>query len=166
MAAKVPSVTLLRAFLGPPTKRIDKLHRKQKANNRIERQESEKRALTIIPLSFAASEPATSSSSSSPTNSTTAALPYFIHRTKSRNIPVYETAKAGGSKHITTLRKCVGDLDVLKTHILEALKLEPSFVDPRGQKKQNVVINRLTNQLIIRGWRGAEVKEWCRLAGF
>ncbi|RMZ81506.1 hypothetical protein DV738_g2325, partial [Chaetothyriales sp. CBS 135597] len=135
---RVFSATLPRAFLGPvasvprcvgvgvgvspryvsswtprerfaQTKRIDKLHKKQKVDNRIE---------------------------------------------------------PGGSKHITTLRKCAGDLEALRTHILEALKLEPSFVDPRGQKKQNVVINRLTNQLIIRGWRGAEVKEWCRLAGF
>ncbi|RMD42317.1 hypothetical protein DV735_g2818, partial [Chaetothyriales sp. CBS 134920] len=191
------TVTLTRAFLGPvasvprcvglgvgaarsvsnwaprerfaQTKRIDKLHRKQKADNRIERQESEKRAQTIVPPSSIPSATATTTttaSSSSPSSASATPLPYFIHRTRSLNIPVYESAKAGGSKHVTTLRKCAGDLEALRTHILEALKLEPSFVDPRGQKKQNVVINKLTNQLVIRGWRGAEVKEWCRLAGF
>ena len=218
---KAPSTALLRTFLRPTTTEccqvrhsskwmpresfakttsLDKLHRRQKANNRIERmlpvssprrlmyshllgQNSEKRAQAVLPPSFAtpsetsrssesqlseASSPSTLSSLSTPpsSNLVPSTLPYFVHRTKTRNFPVYESHKAGGSKHITTIRKCAGDLDALQQHLTAALNLQPSFVDPRGNKKYNVVVNRLTNQIVVRGWRSAEIKKWCEVVGF
>ena len=95
-------------------------------------------------------------------------LPYGISRTstRSRSLPVYETSKAGGSLHVTVVRKCTGDLSQLQTHLLDALKLEASYVDKKGRKKENVMINTLTKQVVVRGWRGPEVKRWCEMVGF
>jgi hypothetical protein len=51
-------------------------------------------------------------------------------------------------------------------HLRDALGLEEGFVDAKGRKKEFVRINRTTGQVIVRGWRAAEVKKWCELAGF
>ena len=48
----------------------------------------------------------------------------------------------------------------------EALGLQNVVVDPRGRKKETVAVNRLTGQVVVRGWRGAEVKRWCEMVGF
>jgi hypothetical protein len=68
--------------------------------------------------------------------------------------------------HITTIRKCSGDLSALQAHLLDALKLEASFIDNQGKKKVNVRINALTRHIIVRGWRGAEIRRWCEMVGF
>jgi hypothetical protein len=39
-------------------------------------------------------------------------------------------------------------------------------VDVKGRKKETVAINWTTRQVVIRGWRGAEVKKWAELSGF
>ena len=93
-------------------------------------------------------------------------LPYLITRTPSSQIPVYEHTKGGGTKHITVLRKLSGDLEALQHHLQDALGLSKGFIDAKGRKKQYVVVNQTTKQVVIRGWRGAEVKRWCELAGF
>jgi hypothetical protein len=49
---------------------------------------------------------------------------------------------------------------------MEALNLTEAFIDQRGFKKYNVVVNRLTNHVVVRGWRAAEVKRWCTMVGF
>jgi large subunit ribosomal protein L49 len=93
-------------------------------------------------------------------------LPYLITRTPSAHLPIYEHTKGGGTKHITVLRKLTGDLDALQLHLREALGLAQGFIDAKGRKKEHIVVNRTTQQVVIRGWRGAEVKKWCELAGF
>jgi len=94
------------------------------------------------------------------------ALPYTISRTQPGNLPVYETTKAGGSKHITQIRKISGDLESLQMHIREALNLPPYIVDKQGRKKENVAINWTTRQIVVRGWRGPEIKKWAAMLGF
>ena len=49
---------------------------------------------------------------------------------------------------------------------MSALNLEQSYVDRKGRRKDNVKVNPLTKQVIVRGWRGAEVKKWCEMVGF
>ena len=93
-------------------------------------------------------------------------LPYTISRTRSSNIPVYHLAKAGGNKHLTQLRKLTGDLHALQSDIRSALGLEQYVVDQQGRKKENVAINWTTKQIMVRGWRGPEIKKWAELRGF
>ena len=94
------------------------------------------------------------------------ALPYTISRTRSSNIPVYHLAKAGGNKHLTQVRKLTGDLQALQGDIRSALGLEQFVVDQQGRKKENVTINWTTKQIVVRGWRGPEIKKWAELRGF
>ena len=94
------------------------------------------------------------------------ALPYTISRTRSSNIPVYHLAKAGGNKHLTQVRKLTGDLQALQGDIRSALGLEQFVVDQQGRKKENVTINWTTKQIVVRGWRGPEIKKWSELRGF
>ena len=93
-------------------------------------------------------------------------LPYTISRTPSSNLPVYHLAKAGGNKHLTTVRKLSGDLNALQSDIRSALGLEQFVVDQQGRKKENVVINWTTRQIVVRGWRGPEIKKWAETRGF
>ena len=94
------------------------------------------------------------------------ALPYIISRTPSSNLPVYHLAKSGGNKHLTVVRKLSGDLNALQTDIRSALGLEQFVVDQQGRKKVNVAINWTTRQIVVRGWRGPEIKKWAELRGF
>ncbi|ETN42773.1 uncharacterized protein HMPREF1541_01931 [Cyphellophora europaea CBS 101466] len=94
-------------------------------------------------------------------------LPYLITRTSpGAQLPVYEHAKGGGTKHITVLRKLSGDLEALQQHLRDALGLADGFVDAKGRRKEYISINWTTRQLVVRGWRGAEVRRWCELTGF
>ncbi|OAP65504.1 hypothetical protein AYL99_01476 [Fonsecaea erecta] len=203
---KAPSTLLLRAMLRPqqplcqvrwksewmPREKyakittLDKLHRRQKAAVRKERQDSEDRAAKMYPTS---SPPATLSPArqqqqppqqsppqqlsflksqiqSHDLTPTLSPLPYLITRTPSKNLPIYQTAKAGGSKHITTIRKIKGDLQELANAVRTALKLEEYITDVRGRKKANVVINWTTRHVVVRGWRGPEIKRWAEVSGF
>jgi hypothetical protein len=95
-------------------------------------------------------------------------LPYLISRTTtpSRSLPIYESIKSRTLLQ-TTIRRCSGDLSLLKQHLLEALGLEESFIEERdGRKRENVRVNTLTNSIVIRGYRGAEVRKWCSMVGF
>lgn len=105
--------------------------------------------------------PPTSSTTTPPTK-----LPYLISRTPSSQLPIYEHTKGGGTKHITVLRKLSGDLNMLQAHLQEALGLSERFTDAKGRKKEHIRINWTTQQVVLRGWRAAEVKRWCELAGF
>lgn len=97
---------------------------------------------------------------------TVSSLPFKITRTPSSNLPVYESTKSGGSKHITSIRKITGDLDELASQIRGALGMEQHIVDVRGRRKETVVINRTTRQVVVRGWRGPEIKKWAEMKGF
>ena len=91
----------------------------------------------------------------------------MIRRTlPSHSLPVYEATRSGGTKHITTIRKLDGDLNAMRSHLLEALGLQQYELDRKGRKKENVAINWRTRHLIVRGWRGPEVKKWAEMVGF
>ena len=94
------------------------------------------------------------------------ALPFLIARTSSSHLPVYEEVKAGGSKHITRIRKISGDVERLASAVRLALGLPEHITDVKGKKKNTVSINWTTNHVVVRGWRGAEVKKWAELSGF
>jgi len=96
----------------------------------------------------------------------TSSLPFTINRTISQNLPIYETSKAGGNKHITQIRKLSGDLEALQEQLRTILGLGQYVTDLRGRKKENVAINWATRQIVVRGWRGPEIKKWAESAGF
>jgi large subunit ribosomal protein L49 len=93
-------------------------------------------------------------------------LPFQISRTKSANLPVYESTKAGGSKHITTIQKITGDLNELADRVRKALGMEQQITDVRGRRKETIAINWTTRHVVVRGWRGPEIKKWAELNGF
>ncbi|KIY03248.1 uncharacterized protein Z520_01715 [Fonsecaea multimorphosa CBS 102226] len=203
---KAPSTLLLRAMLRPqqplcqvrwksewmPREKyakittLDKLHRRQKAAVRKERQDSEDRAAKMFPASTPSATLSQTQQQIQPQQSpplhqtsflrsqiqnhnltpTLSALPYLITRTPSKNLPIYQTTKAGGSKHITTIRKIKGDLQELANAVRTALGLEEYMTDVRGRRKANVVINWTTRHVVVRGWRGPEIKRWAEVSGF
>lgn len=66
--------------------------------------------------------------------------PYVVHRTGSRQLPIYLDAKRGGNLHQTRIRKIDGDIMRLRDQLQEHLKLE----------SKDVVVNRLTRHIIIK----------------
>ncbi|KIX00712.1 uncharacterized protein Z518_09777 [Rhinocladiella mackenziei CBS 650.93] len=189
---KVPSTLLLRAMLRPqlplcqirlksdwmPREKyakitlLDKLHRRQKAALRKERQDSQLHAENMTAESLPQRSPSPiqnpttlSSGPKGPTN-TVSLHPFMITRTRFGSLPVYQSTKGGGTKHITTIRKISGDLTELATQVRTALGLEQSFVDFKGRRKENVAINWTTRQVVVRGWRGPEIMKWAELNGF
>ncbi len=67
-------------------------------------------------------------------------LPYHVERTPSSKLPIYVHAKNGGTRKETKLRKIEGDIDTLREHLRDAL----------GMNDKDIVINRLTNHIIIK----------------
>ncbi|KAK4946348.1 54S ribosomal protein img2, mitochondrial [Elasticomyces elasticus] len=187
---KPPSTLLLRALLRPgrplcqtrsksywmPREKyakltgLDKLHRRQKDAIRKEHEASRLRAEKMKFNPAPQPEPgAQHQSSVSPileAMTTVSNLPFKISRTPSANLPIYESVKSGGSKHITTIRKITGDLDQLASQVQNALSLGQHIVDVRGRRKETVAINRTTRQVVVRGWRGPEIKKWAETVGF
>ncbi|RFU30848.1 hypothetical protein B7463_g5487, partial [Scytalidium lignicola] len=93
----------------------------------------------------------TSTSTTSSSSTTTAnALPYRISRTPSKNLPIYLLAKAGGNQKQTKLRRIEGNISALKSDLQQELGL--------GEKE--VVINQLTKQIIIKGWKKPQVAKF------
>lgn len=118
------------------------------------------------PISTTATDHAATLNNPVEPTTTSFQLPYLITRTPSAQLPIYEHAKGGGTKHITVVRKLSGDLGALQSHLRDALGLGEGFIDTKGRKKEYVSVNWTTRQVVIRGWRAAEVKRWCELAGF
>lgn len=135
--------------------RLDKLHRQQKDAMRQEKADAQIRAAELAKAVEASGQAGTAHS-----------LPFHIGRTKTNNLAIYEHVKAGGSKHITQIRKLSGDLTELQKALRTALQLPDFVVDGKGRKKEPVAINPLTQHIIIKGWRGSEVKKWAESLGF
>lgn len=55
---------------------------------------------------------------------------------------------------------------MLQQHVREALGLRETYTDGKGRKKEFVRVNPVTRQVVVRGWRGAEVKRWLEMGGF
>ncbi|TGZ82787.1 hypothetical protein EX30DRAFT_394057 [Ascodesmis nigricans] len=87
---------------------------------------------------------------------TSGPLPYFIHRTNSKNLPVYQRKKTQGPKLETQIRKIEGDVGVLKDHLVEALQIS----------KDDITVNRTTNQILIKGHCRQKVMDLLTALGF
>ncbi|KAK4120533.1 hypothetical protein N657DRAFT_649032 [Parathielavia appendiculata] len=89
-------------------------------------------------------------------------LPYRVSRTPSNNLAVYELAKRGGNKLLTTIKKVEGDRAAFRTELARGLGL--AEVDDKGRK--TVVVNTLTGHVIVAGHRKNQVVEWLEKQGF
>lgn len=63
-----------------------------------------------------------------------------MERTVSKNLPVYEDAKSGGTRKFTQIRKVVGNGQHLKRDIIQEL----------GFKKDDVSVNPVTLHVIVK----------------
>ncbi|KAL2056412.1 hypothetical protein ABVK25_003435 [Lepraria finkii] len=77
-------------------------------------------------------------------------LLYHVHRTASQKLPIYHLAKRGGNLHQTRVRKIQGDVERLRDEIRIAL----------GLKEEHVVINRLTGNIIVKGWYKDDIRRF------
>ena len=65
------------------------------------------------------------------------------------------------------MRKLSGDLHRLKEDVFKVLGFQKEYdLDLKGRKKENVAINWMTGQIVVRGWRGPEIKRWAEAVGF
>lgn len=62
-------------------------------------------------------------------------------------LPIYNLAKRGGNLHQTKIRKIDGDVQVLRDQLEKELGLDRS----------HVVVNSLTRQIIVKGWKKPEI---------
>lgn len=65
---------------------------------------------------------------------------YTVQRTPSRNLPIYQLAKAGGNLKLTKVRKLGGDTEALRKEL-------EVFLEPRSEY---VKINAVTGHIIIK----------------
>ena len=135
--------------------RLDKLHRAQKAALRQQKEDAEVRAVALEQSLKATVEQMSTSN-----------IPFHIARTKTNGLPVYETTKGGGTKQITKIQKCSGDLTALQRELRNVLQLPEIVVNSKGKKRIPVAVNHLTQHVIVSGWRAAEVKKWAQFSGF
>ncbi|XP_031557822.1 39S ribosomal protein L49, mitochondrial-like [Actinia tenebrosa] len=82
-------------------------------------------------------------------------LPFFLKRSKMNNLPVYTDYKAGGTRHITVIRKIKGDLKALECLLHD--KLDKDLV---------IQINELTGQVKIKGNHKDKVVSILKELGF
>jgi len=103
-------------------------------------------ASSIPPLA----KPAASKSKPTPSNPATVPAvpkPYRVTRTGTNGLPVYLLSKRGGNLKQTKLRRIEGNINVLRTDLQKALGLE----------EKDVMINQLTQQIIVKGHKKFEV---------
>ncbi|CAA93160.1 54S ribosomal protein img2, mitochondrial [Schizosaccharomyces pombe] len=91
-------------------------------------------------------------------NSTIASesLRFHVSRTPSKNLPVYLDYKQRGTKILTLIRKIHGDSNALRLRLISTLKMSP----------KDVYVNKLTNQVVLKGNHIVTVREWLQDQGF
>lgn len=88
-----------------------------------------------------------------PSELTPLQLPYYVYRTSSQQLPVYQIAKRGGNLHQTRIRKINGDVRKLRDDIQKALEL----------KEGSIAINSITGHITIKVFSsGAVFNRWTR----
>lgn len=80
---------------------------------------------------------------------------YHVSRSKSKNLPIYTDFKRGGNLHLTTVRKITGDLSALRDEVRVYL----------NKKNEDVKVNSLTAQIIIKGHHKTEVQKFLEMRG-
>ncbi|KAF2851239.1 Img2-domain-containing protein [Plenodomus tracheiphilus IPT5] len=113
------------------------------------------------------SSPATSTKPSSPTSSISKIslsainldLPppkYHVSRSVNKNLPIYTDKKRGGNLHLTLIRKLSGDIKALRDELREFLQ----------KKADDVTINTVTNQVVVKGHHKLEIEKYLTARGF
>lgn len=107
---------------------------------------------TANPAPAATAAPAPASTSQAE-KGTAAAAAYWVTKTGTHGIPVYQLSKRGGNLHQTKVRRIEGDIMALRTDLQTALRLED----------REIVINQLTQHIIIKVWVMVMVMGFCSL---
>jgi len=81
---------------------------------------------------------------------------YHVARTPSNLLPVYKDAKAGGNKHLTTVRKISGDATALKEELSALLSL------PKG----HAFVNPVTRHVVVKGWYKNQIVKYLESKNF
>ncbi|KAI9293407.1 hypothetical protein K502DRAFT_325347 [Neoconidiobolus thromboides FSU 785] len=81
-------------------------------------------------------------------------LPYFVRRTKYLSLPVYSEFKNGNTRKLTIVRRIQGDLTQLKTDLLTQF---PEWT---------ISISQINSQIVIKGQKCHEVRDWLSNKGF
>ncbi|KAG6353379.1 hypothetical protein INS49_007459 [Diaporthe citri] len=100
--------------------------------------------------------PPSSPASSTATPPQRKQLTYLVERTPTKNLSVYNDARAGGTKKQTVVKKIVGDARALRDEIVEELQF------PRDDVK----INPVTGHVKIKGFHADKVQKWLEARGF
>lgn len=91
-------------------------------------------------------------------NTTKLELPpakYHVARSMNNNYPIYTDYKRGGNLKSTTVRKITGDLSALRDELRVFLNL----------KNEEVLINRLTQQVKLKGHHTSKITEFLKARG-
>ncbi|KAF4556353.1 putative mitochondrial large subunit ribosomal protein (Img2) [Elsinoe fawcettii] len=83
-------------------------------------------------------------------------LPYFVTRTPSNELPIYQFHMAGGNKKLTRIRKIDGNLDALREEVQNTFQL----------KREECTINQLTRQVIVKGHVKEEIEAFLKARRF
>ncbi|MCJ1387929.1 hypothetical protein MMC18_000772 [Xylographa bjoerkii] len=148
-SVKVASAMLFLRPLPPPSRRFAKSFLRTIATSRSSRAEISPPASLLAAPSPAASPPTA-------TVTSPILLSYHVHRTASKQLPVYHLAKRGGNLHQTRIRKIDGSINDLRNELQLALRL----------KDEHIVINQITRHIIIKGWKKAEVDKFLKDRSF
>ncbi|KAJ2787829.1 mitochondrial 54S ribosomal protein img2 [Coemansia interrupta] len=81
--------------------------------------------------------------------------PYFVRRTRFQSLPVYRDTKNGKTRKLTVIRRVEGDLEALRTDLIQAL----------GEDSQ-IAIKKISQQLVIKGDCTRGIREWLTKKGF
>jgi large subunit ribosomal protein L49 len=81
---------------------------------------------------------------------------YHVSRSANKNLPVYTDYKRGGNLHLTTVRKITGDLQALRDELRSWL----------AKKDEDVKINALTQQVIVKGHHKEKIEAFLKGRGF
>ncbi|KAJ1994401.1 mitochondrial large ribosomal subunit [Coemansia spiralis] len=80
--------------------------------------------------------------------------PYYVHRTRFQTLPVYSDIKNGKTRKLTLIRRIEGDIGALREEL------------SRHLDDSSIQIKSISNQLVIKGDRTKEVREWLTVKGF
>ncbi|KAI9653698.1 MAG: hypothetical protein M1831_005726 [Alyxoria varia] len=81
---------------------------------------------------------------------------YFVRRTPSRYLPVYELTKAGGSLKQTRVRKIDGEVQKLKEGLEEVLAPKPEWIR----------VNPVNRHVEMKGWYKLQIERFLTDNGF
>ncbi|KAI1469169.1 mitochondrial large subunit ribosomal protein-domain-containing protein [Daldinia caldariorum] len=85
-----------------------------------------------------------------------AQLPYFVARNSLNNLGVYHKEKRGGNLRLTLVKGGEGNLMALKQDIKDALQLNDNEIS----------VNNVTRQIVIRGHKKLQVFNFLHTMGF